>query len=139
MVHSFDPRNASLEPEYYGDVDGQKYAERKPLIWFWMMFDRSPVGINHWLGFRVVGKNGRDSLGARVDVVTASGSVLRRRVRTDGSYLSANDPRVLVGLGVAKQVKSVRVRWPNGTIEEWKNVAVDRYTTLNEGAGSAPL
>ncbi|MGZ4859933.1 MAG: acyltransferase [Candidatus Angelobacter sp.] len=53
MVHSFDPRNASLEPEYYGDVDGQKYAERKPLIWFWMMFDRSPLGINHWLGFRV--------------------------------------------------------------------------------------
>jgi acetyltransferase-like isoleucine patch superfamily enzyme len=53
LVHSFDPRNATLEPEYYGDVDGAKYAERKPLIWFWMMFDRSPVGLNHWLGFRV--------------------------------------------------------------------------------------
>jgi acetyltransferase-like isoleucine patch superfamily enzyme len=53
QVYSFDPRNASLEPEYYGDVDAQKYAERKPLIWFWMMFDRSPAGLNHWLGFRV--------------------------------------------------------------------------------------
>lgn len=53
LVHSFDPRNATLEPEYYGDVDAQKYSERKPLIWFWMMFDRSPVGLNHWLGFRV--------------------------------------------------------------------------------------
>jgi acetyltransferase-like isoleucine patch superfamily enzyme len=52
-VHSFDPRNATLEPEYYGDVDAAKYAERKPLIWFWMMFDRSPVGLNHWLGYRV--------------------------------------------------------------------------------------
>jgi acetyltransferase-like isoleucine patch superfamily enzyme len=52
-VHSFDPRNATLEPEYYGDVDGEKYAERKPLIWFWMMFDRSPLGLNHWLGYRV--------------------------------------------------------------------------------------
>ena len=30
-----------------------EYAERKPLIWFWMMFDRSPVGLNHWLGFRM--------------------------------------------------------------------------------------
>lgn len=50
---SLDPRNASLEPEYYGDVDGAKYAERKPLIWFWMMYDRSPVGLNHWLGFRM--------------------------------------------------------------------------------------
>lgn len=53
LVHSFDPRNATLEPEYYGDVDAAKYAERKPLIWFWMMFDRSPVGLNHWLGFRM--------------------------------------------------------------------------------------
>src|SRR3954454_10838390 len=52
-MHNFDPRNATLEPEYYGDVDAEKYAERKPLIWFWMMFDRSPVGLNHWLGFRV--------------------------------------------------------------------------------------
>jgi acetyltransferase-like isoleucine patch superfamily enzyme len=53
LVHSFDPRNASLEPEYYGDVDAVKYAERKPLIWFWMMYDRCPVGLNHWLGYRV--------------------------------------------------------------------------------------
>ncbi len=53
LIHSFDPRNASLEPEYYGDADPAKYAERKPLIWFWMMYDRSPVGLNHWLGFRV--------------------------------------------------------------------------------------
>jgi len=53
MVHSFDPRNATLEPETYGDVDAAKYAERKPLIWFWMMFDRSPAGLNHWLGHRV--------------------------------------------------------------------------------------
>jgi hypothetical protein len=89
---------------------------------------------NHWLGLRLVGKSGRDMLGAQVDVTTSSGAVLRRRARTDGSYLCANDPHVLVGLGVANQVKSVRVRWPNGTVEEWKNVAVDRYTTLNEGS-----
>jgi acetyltransferase-like isoleucine patch superfamily enzyme len=53
LIHSFDPRNATLEPEYYGDVDAVKYAERKPLIWFWMMYDRSPLGLNHWLGYRM--------------------------------------------------------------------------------------
>src|SRR5215469_11281026 len=53
LVNNFDPRNTTLEPEYYGDADAQKYAERKPLIWFWMMFDRSPAGLNHWLGYRV--------------------------------------------------------------------------------------
>ena len=53
LIHSFDPRNATLEPESYGDVDVTKYNERKPLIWFWMMYDRSPAGLNHWLGHRV--------------------------------------------------------------------------------------
>lgn len=52
LAESFDPRNATLEPEYYGDVDPAQYAPRKPLIWFWQMFDRSPLGLNHWLGFR---------------------------------------------------------------------------------------
>jgi acetyltransferase-like isoleucine patch superfamily enzyme len=52
LAQSFDPRNITLEPEYYGDVDPEQYALRKPLIWFWQMFDRSPLGLNHWLGFR---------------------------------------------------------------------------------------
>jgi hypothetical protein len=85
---------------------------------------------NHWLGLRLVGKNGRDMLGTRVEIVVTKDNVLRRRVRTDGSYLSANDPRVLVGLGVATRVQAVRLRWPDGTLEERKDVSVDKYTTL---------
>jgi hypothetical protein len=85
---------------------------------------------NHWLGLRLVGKNGRDMLGAQVEIVIAKDRVLRRRVRTDGSYLSANDPRVLAGLGAATRVQAVRVRWPDGTAEEFKNPSLDKYTTL---------
>jgi hypothetical protein len=88
---------------------------------------------NHWLGLRLIGKSGRDMLGALVEIVVAENNVLRRRVRTDGSYLSGNDPRVLVGLGQGLKVKAVRVRWLGGTVEEWKDVAVDQYTTLKEG------
>ena len=29
LIHSFDPRNATLEPESYGDADSAKYGERK--------------------------------------------------------------------------------------------------------------
>src|SRR6202167_419790 len=50
---TLDPANVTLEPEYYGDVDVEKYAERKPLIWFWQMFDRSALGSNLWLGLRI--------------------------------------------------------------------------------------
>ena len=85
---------------------------------------------NHWLGLRLVGKSGRDMLGARVDIVVSKKRVLRRRVRTDGSYLTGNDPRLLVGLGAANSVENVRVTWPDGTVEEVKAVRVDQYNTL---------
>jgi hypothetical protein len=90
---------------------------------------------NHWIGVRVVGNQRRDIVGARVGIVRASGPTLWRRVRADGSYASANDPRVLVGLGHTPSVSSVRVEWPGGSTEEWTNVPVDRYTTLKQGEG----
>jgi hypothetical protein len=88
---------------------------------------------NHWLGLRVVGTSGRDMLGAQVEIVVDDKNTLRRRVRTDGSYLSGNDARVLVGLGSVTRVKAVRVRWPGGAAEEWKDVPVDRYSVLKQG------
>jgi enediyne biosynthesis protein E4 len=83
----------------------------------------------------VGGRPARDMVGARVGVGRADGSMLWRRARADGSYASANDPRVLVGLGTATAVSRVQVIWPDGKTEEWKSVPIDRYTTLTEGAG----
>jgi hypothetical protein len=90
----------------------------------------------HWIGLKLVGgKTPRDMLGARVAVIRSSGPVLWRRARADGSYASANDPRVLVGLGQSQERPRVRVIWPGGKTEEWTGVEVDRYTTLREGSG----
>lgn len=47
-----DPRNVTLEPEYYREIDREKYARVKPLQWLWEMFDRSPLGENVALGVR---------------------------------------------------------------------------------------
>jgi acetyltransferase-like isoleucine patch superfamily enzyme len=63
-----DARNVTLEPEYYDEVDVARFAERKPLIWMWQMFDRSPLGGDIHLGvlfrrllapyiFKKVGRN----------------------------------------------------------------------------------
>jgi hypothetical protein len=91
---------------------------------------------NHWLGLRLVGKDSkRDMLGAQVEIIISKDKSLWRRVRTDGSYLSANDPRVVAGLGSANHLEAVRVRWPGGVVEEWKNPPVDQYVTLREGGG----
>jgi len=81
---------------------------------------------------------GRDALGARVEIVREGQPTLVRRARADGSYASANDPRVLAGLGSSTAVPRVRVRWPSGRIDEFAEVAIDRYTTLKETAGPMP-
>lgn len=98
----------------------------------------------HWLGLRLVGqqppsstREGRDMLGARVGVLRASRPMLWRRARADGSYGSANDPRVLVGLGESSEPVTVRVLWPGGSTEEWHGVQIDRYLTLKEGSGKS--
>jgi len=53
LLASFDPRNATLEAEYYREIDLAKWARVKPLLWFWQMFDHSPVGRNVRLGTKV--------------------------------------------------------------------------------------
>jgi hypothetical protein len=88
----------------------------------------------HWLGLRLVGPAGRDMIGARVEVTRAGGTLVRR-ARSDGSYASANDPRVLVGLGTATEAPRVRVTWPDGRTEEWSSVEIDKWTTLTQGTG----
>jgi enediyne biosynthesis protein E4 len=90
---------------------------------------------NHWIGLRLVADGSRDMLGARVQVILDDGRSIWRRARSDGSYASANDPRVLVGLGNASHVARVHVVWPDGKTEEWSDVAIDRYTTLRQGSG----
>ncbi|MYK87357.1 MAG: hypothetical protein F4018_02875, partial [Acidobacteria bacterium] len=46
-------------------------------------------------------------------------------------------PRVLVGLGDSDARPTVRVRWPDGAVEEWRDIEVDRWMTLRAGEGVA--
>jgi hypothetical protein len=97
---------------------------------------------NPWLGLRLVGrpagaKAERDLLGARVEILRKGAPSLWRRSATDGSYESANDPRVLVGLGSSSEVTGVRVLWPDGLAESFPPPPLRMYTTLVRGTGKA--
>lgn len=92
---------------------------------------------NRWLGLRLIDASGRDQLGANVTLFDLAGQPLVRRVRTDGSYLSANDPRLLFGLARRDAIGDVHVAWPNGQLERWRGLGVDQYHTLTRGSGEA--
>ena len=87
---------------------------------------------NHWLGLKLVSAT-KSLAGARVAVIRPTGPTLWRHSRADGSYASANDPRILVGLGPSLDKPRVQVMWPDGRTEEWPALDIDRYVTLTEG------
>ncbi len=116
-----------------GDTDVVVTSTNGPVT----VFVNDVGNTRHWLGLKLSGPGARprDMLGARVMVSREGEPALWRRARSDGSYASANDPRVLVGLDDSAGPATVRVLWPDGRIEEWTDVPIDRWTTLTEGSG----
>jgi hypothetical protein len=56
-------------------------------------------------------------------------------VHGGGSYYSQSDLRLHFGIGDARTIDRVIVRWPNGLEESWPPLPADRLHTLTEGTG----
>ena len=53
-LSAMDPRNVTLEPEFYADCDDTRFQPVKPLLWLWYSFDRTPLaGQNVDLGVKL--------------------------------------------------------------------------------------
>jgi hypothetical protein len=101
-----------------------------------LLLNQSPSSPPHWVQVRLEQPAGnRFGFGAWVGVERAGKPTLWRRVRTDGSYLSASDSRVHAGLGGSASISSVVVQWPDGQRERWTDVRADRLVTLRRGSG----
>ena len=91
---------------------------------------------NHWITFRLEGtESNRDGIGARVEI-EVGGKTQVAEVRSGASYLSHNDMRIHFGLGDVTRVDRVRIRWPNGNVEELEEgIEADRFLWVREGEG----
>jgi enediyne biosynthesis protein E4 len=99
---------------------------------------RNNVGSqNHWLGIKLVGtKSNRDAVGVRVTY--QAGDLRRRRAKVGGgSFLSAHDPRLVLGIGKQTRIDWVEVRWPgpSNLTERFTDLPIDRYISIVEGQG----
>jgi hypothetical protein len=85
----------------------------------------------HWLRLRLEQPTtNRRALGASVRVDRADHPPIVRRVRSGGSYLSASDDRLYIGLGQESGAVTVKVTWPDGTVQTVPGLAVDREHTI---------
>jgi hypothetical protein len=88
---------------------------------------------NAWVGLELIGtRSNRNAIGARIEIESSGGKQVRF-INGGGSYLSASERRVLIGLGADDHARRVRVTWPSGTEQSWGDLAARRWWRLQEG------
>ena len=88
---------------------------------------------NHRVLFRLIGvKSNRAAVGARVSVYTSEMTQIDE-VRGGGGYNSTNDARLHFGLGRDAVMSEVKVQWPSGLKQEFRNVSGDAIYEIVEG------
>ena len=92
---------------------------------------------NNWVTLHLIGggKGPRDAIGAKA-FLTVGGIAQRNDVISGGSYISNNDMRLHFGIGKAKQVDKLEIRWPDGIKENVALTGVNRVYRIVEGKGA---
>jgi hypothetical protein len=91
----------------------------------------------HWIGFTLAGvQSNRSAIGAEL-TIEFNGMRQRRVIDGGMGFASQNDRRVHFGLGAARQVDRVVIRWPSGAVQTIEAPAMDRYHAVTE-AGAKP-
>lgn len=97
------------------------------------IFRNNHEGSGHWIGISPKGtRSNRDGIGCRVKVVGSSGRTQYYTVNTAGSYLSASDRRLVIGLGADDSAQLIELRWPAGGVQQLQNVKSNQWLTVVE-------
>lgn len=98
-----------------------------------MILESHPDPANHWISLSLTGVKGdRLALNARVSM-TAGGLTQTGEVRSSGSYLSQNDLRLHFGIGKAKTIDKLEIRWPDGELQVLSGIEADHFYQIKQG------
>ena len=91
---------------------------------------------NNWVNLKLLGTVcNRTAIGARVRVVTGKHAQMDE-VHSGGSVMSQSDLRLHFGLGQAKVIDLIEVKWPTTQkVEKFTNIEANQFLTIKEGAG----
>ena len=91
------------------------------------VFENVMAKSNNWIGLTVKDQNSY-AYHAKISIIGEP--CVSRIVRTDGSYASANDPRVVFGLGQSVREPRISVRWPDGETQTFGPLAINQYHVI---------
>ncbi len=97
-----------------------------------VLFNTTQSG-NHWILLKLIGvADNRDGIGTQIIVTTVHGRQYNMATTAVG-YNSSSDKRVHFGLGDAKVIDRIELRWPTGIKQILTNIKVDQVLTIVEG------
>ncbi|MCY4094165.1 MAG: CRTAC1 family protein [Gammaproteobacteria bacterium] len=107
-----------------GDADVVIANNNGPL----RVFENMSASKHNWIGLKVKDKR---SIAYHAKIQVVGMPCVSRVVRTDGSYASANDPRIVFGLGRISTKPRIRVTWSDGESRVFGPLSINRYHVLN--------
>lgn len=117
-----------------GDVDVLMTTNNGPAV----LFRNDRATANRSVRLTLSGtQSNRDAIGATVRI-THGGITQTRMVRSGSSYLSQSELPVTFGVGTRDIIERIVVTWPNGRVEEFKNVAAGKAYAIVEAKGISP-
>ena len=101
-----------------------------------MLLNKSVGG--NWIELKLVGRTvNKDAIGARA-TISAGDKKQVAEVRAGHSYLSQSDLKLHFGLGNAKSIESIEVRWPGGGTQKLNGVSANQVLRIEEQGTSRP-
>jgi hypothetical protein len=98
-------------------------------------FHNATKNSNHWILLKLIGKkSNRMGLGAQIRITTEDGKMQYNEATTAVGYACASDSRVHFGLGAAKTIREIDIKWPSGIHQVVNNVAADQILAIEEPA-----
>jgi hypothetical protein len=120
----------------FGDFDGNGRIDivatslDKPAE-LWMNRSANP---GHWLDFALRGvQSNRDGIGARIKIVTKSGTQYNHQT-SSVCYASSSLGPVHFGLGAETKAGIVEIHWPSGIVQTLENIPADQILKVTEPA-----
>jgi hypothetical protein len=91
--------------------------------------------LKNWLGLTLKGEQGLASgIGAKISIRTGDKTQVLVNQWTTG-YLSNKEPRVHAGLGDYSIIDEIKIEWPDGSQDVFKEVPVNQYLNFTKGKG----
>jgi hypothetical protein len=88
---------------------------------------------NHWILIQLEGtKSNRDGIGSKIKITSESGEIQYNHATTAVGYASASDKRVHFGLGAARRIREIEIRWPSGHTQTLRNIDADQILLAKE-------